>query len=102
MSIRNSTVGIANMLMQTSATHLFVGEGDSLQNSAKVANDEMRSKGRGVVTLNMPGFDDLFPANPTGFELLPPVQTPDLNSPALILHSSGTPRFYSFLPDDLF
>ncbi len=56
MSIRNSTVGIANMLMQTSATHLFVGEGDSLQNSAKVANDEMRSKGRGVVTLNMPGL----------------------------------------------
>ncbi|KLO12999.1 acetyl-CoA synthetase-like protein [Schizopora paradoxa] len=93
ISIRNSNIGVANMLMQTSVAHLFVGEGDSIHYCAKSAVEEMRSKGKEVEILRIPSFDELFPADPTGFELLPPVSTPDLNSPALILHSSGSTAF---------
>lgn len=80
------------MLLQTTAAQLFVGGGDSIHNVAKQANEEMQSKGKSVEILAMPNFPDLFPSDTTEPEFLPPIATPDLNHPALILHSSGMPR----------
>ncbi len=76
VSIRNSATGVANMLVQTTAAHLFVGGGESIHNVAKAANEEMQSKGKGVEILNVPNFPDLFPEDTAEPEFLPPIATP--------------------------
>ena len=80
------------MLLQTTAAHLVVGGGESIHKVAAHANEEMQAKGKGVEILAMPNFPDLFPPDKTDTEFLPAIGTPDLNHPALILHSSGRPR----------
>ncbi|KAH8114785.1 acetyl-CoA synthetase-like protein [Phellopilus nigrolimitatus] len=105
ISIRNSPVGVAHMLLQTPAAHLFVSADEAMQGVAKNALAEIElaeskekkgeSERRRVQVLNMPIFNDLFPADGSNakFELLPPTERPDLDSPALILHSSGSTAF---------
>lgn len=92
VSIRNSATALANMLMQMTAAHLFVSGGESIHNVIKAANVEMLSKGKGVEILAVSISHDLFPFDTTEPEFLPPVTPPDLNHPALILHSSGRLR----------
>ncbi|KLO18919.1 acetyl-CoA synthetase-like protein [Schizopora paradoxa] len=93
ISIRNSATGVANMILQTTAAHLFVAGGESIHKVAAQANEEMHSKGKGVEILEMPIFPDLFPPDKADTEFLPAIATPDLNHPALILHSSGSTAF---------
>lgn len=89
ISIRNSKFGVANMFLQTASQHLFVSADDSMQGVAKNALEEIKKEGREAKILSMPTFEDLFPEKDSSFELLPLTTTPDLDAPALILHSSG-------------
>ncbi|THH09834.1 hypothetical protein EW145_g1728 [Phellinidium pouzarii] len=107
ISIRNSAVGVANMFVQTTAAHLFVSADEAMQGVSKGAlkeiDTELSKNGankekRQVKILAMPTFEDLFPEDDSNasFELLPPTERPDLDSPALILHSSAS---YSHLAE---
>ncbi|KAI5123110.1 hypothetical protein M0805_001466 [Coniferiporia weirii] len=104
ISIRNSAVGVANMILQTTSTHLFVSPDHAMQDVAKnaieIINSEANKNGnkvgkREMKIISMPVFEDIFPGDDSdaSFELLPLTERPDLDSPALILHSSGSTAF---------
>lgn len=103
ISIRNSAIGVANLIQQSGASHVFVTSDEAMQSVIKAAFKELKTETSGesgygqrpppasISTLPMPTFEVLFPItdDTEKFHLLPATNTPDLDSPALILHSSG-------------
>ncbi|KAJ8690362.1 hypothetical protein PTI98_011791 [Pleurotus ostreatus] len=94
ISARNSPAAVAHLLSTTSARHVIVGSDAALLEALDAALNLMQESNPSVVLpgrSTMPTFEEIFVAD-TAFELLPPCR-PDVNSLALIFHSSGSTAF---------
>jgi acyl-CoA synthetase (AMP-forming)/AMP-acid ligase II len=94
ISPRNSAIGIANLLVKTKCTFLFVSEDAPMESLAEEAlgmlgSDPELIQHSKVHQLALPTFDGLFPEKDDGFKPLPPFRTPSVDTPVFILHSSG-------------
>ncbi|KDQ07647.1 hypothetical protein BOTBODRAFT_180516 [Botryobasidium botryosum FD-172 SS1] len=95
LSVRNSPAGMAHLLFETNTTHLFIGNDRANRELARAAQDtllESHPKYH-LETLEFPVFGDLYKNDDAHFEALPAMQTPDLDSITMILHSSGSTAF---------
>ncbi|THH03024.1 hypothetical protein EW145_g6597 [Phellinidium pouzarii] len=104
ISPRNSPPAVAALLTQTKATHLFISSEPAIQNLADSALKQIDADT--VIELHqMPVFEDLFPTKGYDPSFAPvPLVNIDMDSHAMILHSSGTtafPKPVYFTPKDL-
>lgn len=94
VSTRNSAVGVANLLYETKCEFLFVSEDASMQTLASdalnylKASDSLKNHAP-VHQLVVPSIAELLPQQDDNFAPLPPFKPASMNTPALILHSSG-------------
>jgi acyl-CoA synthetase (AMP-forming)/AMP-acid ligase II len=92
ISPRNSPEAVAHLLKKTGARHLLVGGEPMLQKLAAASLQSLRADDHLEIPLSgMPHFEDLYPpgeSSDSEFKYYPPVKF-DLNSPSLVLHSSG-------------
>ncbi|KAI6141025.1 hypothetical protein BKA82DRAFT_4205845 [Pisolithus tinctorius] len=93
ISPRNSPTATSHLLTQTGTKFLYVSRDratrDIISSVLEMHTDNLK-------ILEMPTFDDLYdPVDhlPLNQDMLPPMITPDMLSPCLILHSSGTTAF---------
>ncbi|KAF8311061.1 acetyl-CoA synthetase-like protein [Clavulina sp. PMI_390] len=95
LSPRNSPSAIAHLLKQAKVTHLFVSEDPSMQGLSKGSLKVLLGQGgQEVERLPMPFYFDVAgPAAPGEEESIVPVAHAELDSPGLILHSSGSTSF---------
>ncbi|KAI5116179.1 hypothetical protein M0805_002877 [Coniferiporia weirii] len=93
ISPRNSPAAVVTLLEQTKASHLFVSVESAIQSLADASLDQIRTK-VAIVKHRMPVFEDLFPIGgyDHSFQFEPPVDV-DMDSYAIILHSSGSTAF---------
>ncbi|KDQ52238.1 hypothetical protein JAAARDRAFT_184391 [Jaapia argillacea MUCL 33604] len=101
ISVRNSALGVRHLLKATGARHVFVSKDPPTQRLIHSVTDEV-SDGCADQSLDlslfpMPSYEALF-ANTEAFEQLPPMKKLDHDSPALVLHSSGTSSFPKPIP----
>jgi acyl-CoA synthetase (AMP-forming)/AMP-acid ligase II len=94
ISPRNSPAALAHLLSSTNPAHVLLGTEQPLQNLF-AASLELMAEGsalkRRIRSSNMPTFEEIYissSANDAAFQPLPPFR-PDLDTPAIILHSSG-------------
>ncbi|OSD00953.1 acetyl-CoA synthetase-like protein [Trametes coccinea BRFM310] len=96
ISTRNSAAAIADMLQKTGASHLMISRDALIK---EMAQDALSSLPAGQTTLhNMPAFEVLFPSEHAQLDEAceENVELPkafDLNSKAIIMHSSGSMDF---------
>lgn len=90
ISSRNSAAAVAHLLSTKNATHILVGEENSMQSLAKAALELMKSSMTEIPgTSFMPLFHDIYiDEAEVIFQPLPHVR-PELDESAIILHSSG-------------
>lgn len=90
ISPRNSPEAVAHLLLKTEATFLLVSPEPSIGALAEAGLRILQSSGTEISMDHMPTFEDLFSsARDANFVAYPSVSF-DMNSTALILHSSGT------------
>ncbi|KZV69420.1 acetyl-CoA synthetase-like protein [Peniophora sp. CONT] len=92
ISTRNSPTAVSHLLRSTATEWLFVSEDSALRALAAEAIRLLAEDGHCVALLDIPRFETLFDEStrmPTDFCIAPP----SVDSPALILHSSGTSAF---------
>lgn len=93
LSPRNSPGAIAHLLVTTGAKRIIISDG-MRQLYLDTLDILRKSKADLIKTLEMPKFDALFPL-PTGVdEEIPLAANVDINSPCMILHSSGMFSFH--------
>ncbi|KDQ19579.1 hypothetical protein BOTBODRAFT_170655 [Botryobasidium botryosum FD-172 SS1] len=90
ISTRNSPPTATHLFMETRVTYVFVDE--SLRALADSAIEGLASKESAIIphTFKSPAFNELCVLDDPDFEPLPPMETPDLDSVAVILNSSGS------------
>ncbi|KAH8101719.1 acetyl-CoA synthetase-like protein, partial [Cristinia sonorae] len=93
ISPRNSPEAVAHLLSKTDAVLLLVSSEPSMAALAETAISLLRSTGTELRKGSMPVFEELFVSvTDDSFVAYPKVEY-DLESPALILHSSGSTAF---------
>lgn len=90
ISTRNSAQAAAHLMRVTECHHLFVSKDAAMQDLSKAAKETLGSD-YAVETYRMPGFEELY-GGVENDPLPEPVEHPDMNGIALILHSSGKRR----------
>ncbi|KAF5353868.1 hypothetical protein D9756_007248 [Leucocoprinus leucothites] len=100
ISPRNSERGIANLLLKMKVEYIIVSKDDAMQRVANGACELVRQEQQSldVTLLDAPSFQDLFSDPLRSFEPLPPMQRTNVDSIALILHSSGSTSFPKPIP----
>ena len=94
ISTRNSAAAVAHLLPRVGIKHLLVSKDQAMQLLASTACEQVSSDGGPIVNIHsIPLFESLYGHLSAPFEPLPPMKKPGLDSPALIVHSSGL-RFY--------
>ena len=92
ISPRNSSAAVADLVRKTKSAHVLVSQDTHITSVIHGAFAELD----GVSKHNMPQFEDLYPTGASHDEgkiddiLDAPAYDVDPDSPALILHSSGT------------
>ncbi|KIK81855.1 hypothetical protein PAXRUDRAFT_806336 [Paxillus rubicundulus Ve08.2h10] len=93
ISPRNSPTATSHLLTQTGTKFLYVSRDratcDIVSSLLAVHTSDLR-------IIDMPTFHDLYNEidhSPLNHDMLPPMITPDMLSPCLVLHSSGTTAF---------
>lgn len=96
ISVRNSPAAVAHLLSKTNTTHVLVGSEASLQSLASASLELMQNSKPHLTP--MPNFEDLYvPDDAESFSPLS-FKRPDFDSPAIILHSSGSTAFPKPVP----
>ncbi|KAI0634096.1 acetyl-CoA synthetase-like protein [Trametes polyzona] len=101
ISIRNGAAGVADMLKRTGAIQLIVSQDDAVRN---IARDALARLPESQIALrDMPVPEDLFPTKPVAadspFEKAVEFPAPhSVDTPAVILHSSGSTSFPKTIP----
>lgn len=93
ISPRNSPTATSHLLTQTGTKFLYVSRDRATRD---IVSSVLEMHTDNLKILEMPTFDDLYdPVDhlPLNQDMLPPMITPDMLSPCLILHSSGTTAF---------
>ena len=112
ISPRNSPAAIVHLLNKTGSHLVLVSDDAPMQALAAatrealegaeelLAMDQNERKQHEVKWLATPSFHDFYPVEGVdpNFESLPPMARPELSSPALILHSSGSTSFPKPIP----
>ncbi|KLO13762.1 acetyl-CoA synthetase-like protein [Schizopora paradoxa] len=88
ISTRNSASAIAHLLTKTTVSHLLVGRENALQT---LASDSLNLLSDRPITSTMPTFEDVYSTSDSFTPLSP--SKARLESPAIILHSSGSTAF---------
>jgi acyl-CoA synthetase (AMP-forming)/AMP-acid ligase II len=89
ISTRNSAVAVAHLLSTVEVAHVLVGEEHSLQNLAAESLDLMRASNAKIPGIShMPLFEEVYNDEKEAFLPLP-CSRPNLDEPAVILHTSG-------------
>ena len=88
ISIRNSPIAVAHLVMKTGARKMFVSADPAMQRLAREANEILAKEGREFEFLPMPLFEDLY--GPGGDDGLVPMGNVHQDKVAIIMHSSGT------------
>lgn len=90
ISVRNSSVAIADLLRNTGTTILVVSGDPGMQRLAHQVKHILGSEGREIALVDAPTYDDLYNGNEAEllYEVPPrsPIASTDI---AVILHSSG-------------
>ena len=96
ISIRNSPIAVAHLVMKTGVKKMFVSADPAMQRLAHEANEILAKEGRAFEFLPMPLFEDLY--GPGGDDELVPMGKVDQDKVAIIMHSSGTfePPYFSY------
>ncbi|THH29826.1 hypothetical protein EUX98_g4377 [Antrodiella citrinella] len=93
VSPRNSPEALAHLLSKTDATLLLTSSEPSTTALAESGLKILQSTGKALPTSHMPAFERLFSATTDDTFVSYPNIVIDINSPALILHSSGSTAF---------
>jgi acyl-CoA synthetase (AMP-forming)/AMP-acid ligase II len=90
ISPRNSPAAVAHLLSAKAVTHVLVGAEQSLQHLITASLDWMKASTTTIPrTSTMPLFEEVYnDEKEIPFHQLP-FSRPDMNEPAIILHSSG-------------
>ena len=94
ISPRNVPAAVVDMLRKTNCHHVLVSQDEPVQKLMSTALAELP----GVTLHPIPTYEDLFPAGAPVDDALEPDDLPkeyDMNSHAMILHSSGMTAFPS-------
>ncbi|KAJ8508691.1 hypothetical protein ONZ45_g9065 [Pleurotus djamor] len=95
ISTRNSASGVAHLLQSTGTNHVFVSSDTAMQRLAHQAAEILKEsceRAQQVSILRMPIFTEIYAqSEKTSISMAP--KRMDLDSPALILHSSGSTAF---------
>ncbi|ETW81166.1 tridomain enzyme adenylation-thiolation-dehydrogenase [Heterobasidion irregulare TC 32-1] len=92
ISPRNSAVAVANMLKGANCHVLIMSSHTGISNLVHDASDLLEREHE-LTLIEASLFDELYLADATSFERLPPCQGIEMEAPALILHSSGSTSF---------
>ncbi|KAJ3528806.1 hypothetical protein NMY22_g9265 [Coprinellus aureogranulatus] len=96
ISPRNSAAAVADMLQKAGATMVFVSDDKQMRTLAASVQEILAREGHpGMKLLDVPHFDAIYRTS-SGDSHLPPISSvrkTSKDSPALILHSSGSTSF---------
>ncbi|THH32206.1 hypothetical protein EUX98_g1995 [Antrodiella citrinella] len=94
ISPRNSAAAVTHLLSKTGAVHVLVGPEKSSGDLAEAALKSLQESSLTPPTCStMPSFETLYPTEPESeFIFLPPVQF-NMDSPAMLTHTSGSTAF---------
>ncbi|KAG8930870.1 hypothetical protein FRC02_003563 [Tulasnella sp. 418] len=100
ISTRNSPAALAHLLVKTNAQFVFTTPDAPTQTLINAALESLKEPSNtessgafDVSILSVPQFEHLYPSEDTSFEYLPDMPNPGIDTPALILHSSGSTAF---------
>lgn len=92
ISPRNSPTVVQHILQQADAQYVWVSDGP-MKAIAEEASSSMPEGARPTI-LSMPSFEDLYSPKPSvSLPLTPEFDVVDVDTPAVILHSSGSTAF---------
>ncbi|KAJ7500861.1 hypothetical protein B0H11DRAFT_1800191 [Mycena galericulata] len=93
ISPRNSEAAVSHLLASADCSHVFVSTEDSTRTLVEAAVRGLEAKGGHLKPIPAPSFDDLFHSSITVDFLSKLDLRPDLQSIAVIMHSSGSVAF---------
>ncbi|KAI0769296.1 acetyl-CoA synthetase-like protein [Trametes elegans] len=91
LSVRNSAVGVANLVRQTAVRALLVSPDTAMQHIAQEAKEFLAKESYDIILFPLPQFPDLYNESDAGLDIELGPNSPE--QPALIVHSSGSTTF---------